>query len=40
MAENQPVGTVVGRISVTDADAGDTYVFSLAEGSRSAAGTS
>ena len=32
VAENQPVGTVVGTFSTTDLDAGDTFVYGLASG--------
>ncbi|MFZ5868627.1 MAG: DUF4347 domain-containing protein [Thermodesulfobacteriota bacterium] len=32
VAENQPVGTVVGTFSTTDADTGDTHTYSLVAG--------
>ena len=32
VAENRPVGTVVGALSTTDADAGDTFTYSLVTG--------
>ena len=32
MAENQPAGTVVGTLSTTDPDAGDTFTYSLVGG--------
>jgi VCBS repeat-containing protein len=36
VAENRPVGTVVGTLSATDADAGDTHAFTLVAGTGSA----
>ena len=38
VAENQPVGTTVGTLSATDADAGDTETFSLVPGALDNAG--
>ena len=35
IAENQPVGTVVGTLSTTDADVGDTFTYSLVSGTGS-----
>ena len=35
VAENQPVGTVVGSLSTTDADAGDSHTYSLVAGAGS-----
>ena len=32
VAENQPIGSVVGRISTTDPDTGDTFTYSLVSG--------
>ena len=32
VAENQPVGTPVGSLSTTDADAGDTFTYTLVSG--------
>ena len=35
VAENQPAGTVVGTLTATDQDAGDTHTFSLVAGTGS-----
>ena len=35
VAENQPAGTVVGDLSTTDPDAGDTFTYSLVSGTGS-----
>ena len=35
LAENQPLGTVVGTLSTTDPDSGDTFTYSLVPGSGS-----
>jgi hypothetical protein len=35
VAENQPVGTVVGTLSTTDPDTGDTFTYSLVTGTGS-----
>jgi VCBS repeat-containing protein len=35
VAENEPVGTVIGTFSTTDPDPGDTHVYSFAEGTGS-----
>ena len=40
VAENQPSGTTVGDLSSTDADAGDTFTYSLVSGTGSADNTS
>jgi subtilisin family serine protease len=32
VAENQPVGTVIGTLSTTDVDAGDSFTYSLVSG--------
>ncbi len=36
MAENQPINTVVGTLSTTDPDAGDTFTYTLVAGAGSA----
>jgi Cadherin domain len=33
VAENQPIGTQVGTLTTTDADAGDTFTYTLVSGS-------
>jgi Ca2+-binding RTX toxin-like protein len=35
IAENQPIGTVLGTLSSTDADAGDTFTYTLVNGTGS-----
>ena len=35
IAENQPAGTVVGQLSTTDPDSGDTFTYSLVSGTGS-----
>jgi autotransporter-associated beta strand protein len=39
-AENRPVGTIIGTLSTTDADAGDTFTYTLASGTGSTDNTS